>query len=418
MKKLMLTFLLVLTLCAGVCCAAETLPPYAYPGEDPIEGAVANYTASELGSLFLLEDGCVTIPCPIILKTETPDDSHATVYGTFWISNYVLSDDILHEISGGEFPGVIQLEKHDGAWQVTNAEYAGDGEDYSRDIQRFANGDKELEKLYFGAADGLSEKNVETQRRFIRGYVEANSLNITAWQDPFWPPTPLEEASDEPIRGNIENGSYVVKVPVTGIPGRWEASAPEGEDAAVQLASAETADGYFTARFDPAKDGSGTVYIKHYTGIACDQVHSFDLAVENGQVKENTSGSFTASSLDKDLDAHVGGQWFEKDTQFTRMYALRDPYQGWQVEITSPMTHGAYIFEAHMYYDCDQDRFIYQDGAFYALNAETGEAGDLIAADTQGSFALTAGENAEADALQLIWESGQEIAPMTVFEHE
>ena len=67
MKKLM-TILLALALCAGVCCAAETLPPYAYPGEDPIEGAVANYTASELGSLFLLEDGCVTIPCHGVRK--------------------------------------------------------------------------------------------------------------------------------------------------------------------------------------------------------------------------------------------------------------------------------------------------------------------------------------------------------------
>ena len=53
MKKLM-TILLALALCAGICSAAEALPPYAYPGEDPIEGAVANYTAGEFGSLFLL----------------------------------------------------------------------------------------------------------------------------------------------------------------------------------------------------------------------------------------------------------------------------------------------------------------------------------------------------------------------------
>ena len=422
-KKLFLPLLLALLLGVGICCAAEALPPYAYSGEDAIEGAVANYTADEFGKQFLTEEGSVTIPTPVILKTEAPDDSHATVYGNFWVFNYVRSDDVLRMISGGEFPGVIQLEKQDGAWRVTGAEYAGDGEDYGKDITRFCNGDKALEERYFEAGDGGSDLHLEVRRRFISDYIKANGLNVAAWQDPFWPPTPLAESVQEPIRGGIENGSYVVKVPVTGVPGRWEAFAPEGENAAVRLASADLSDGCFTARFDPIADGAGTVWLKHYTGIACDQAHSFDLLVENGQVKENTAGSYTASPLDEELDPWLKGQWLEDETQFPRMEITRDPYQGWNVEIVSPMTHGAYVFRANAAYDCDKNCLVYRDGTFWSLSAETGEADQVLADNTQGRFALLEDEAAgtEADAahpLKLKWESGQDIAPETTFIHD
>ena len=47
------------------------LPAYAYSGDDPIEGAIADYLAgNERAKEYLTEPGYVTIPCPIIHKTE------------------------------------------------------------------------------------------------------------------------------------------------------------------------------------------------------------------------------------------------------------------------------------------------------------------------------------------------------------
>ena len=171
---------------------APGLPPYAYTGTDPIEGAVANALAGgELGQRFLTSPGYVTIPCPIIHKTEMTDDSHAKVYGSFWILNYVKKDGVLESISGGEYPAIITLEKAEDGWRFVSMEEAGDGDDYAADIVRFAGGDKELEEKFFSGADLLSAENAAVRTRLIRAYVEANGLNVTAYHDFGWDPVEL-----------------------------------------------------------------------------------------------------------------------------------------------------------------------------------------------------------------------------------
>ena len=171
---------------------APALPPYAYTGADEIEGAVANALAQdERAALYLTEPGCVTIPCPIIHRTEQPDDTHAKVYGSFWIMNYVKRGDCLKAISGGEHAGVMALEKVDGVWKSADLEEAEGGEDYAEDIRRFANGDKALEDQYFAGSDLLSEENQAIRTRYIREYVEANSLAISSYQDYGWDPVSL-----------------------------------------------------------------------------------------------------------------------------------------------------------------------------------------------------------------------------------
>lgn len=168
------------------------LPAYAYSGDDPIEGAIADYLAgNERAKEYLTEPGYVTIPCPIIHKTEMIDDTHAKVYGSFWILNYVRRGETLFNISGGEYPAVIMLENADSRWQVTAMEEAGDGEDYVEDIERFADGDQELADQYFAGADLGAEANQAIRTRFIKAYVEANGLNITAYQDYGWEPVEL-----------------------------------------------------------------------------------------------------------------------------------------------------------------------------------------------------------------------------------
>ena len=120
------------------------------------------------------------------------DSTHAKVYGSFWILNYVKQGEILENISGGEYPGVMDLEKDGDTWTVTAFTTAGEDDDYAADIEQFADGDSELAEKYFAAADLKAEANEEIRTRFIRDYVEANSLAVTAYRDYGWDPVPLK----------------------------------------------------------------------------------------------------------------------------------------------------------------------------------------------------------------------------------
>ncbi|MBR0228801.1 MAG: hypothetical protein IJQ62_10670 [Clostridia bacterium] len=175
------------------------LPAYAYTGGDPIEAAVAAYAAETMGSRYLLPQGAASIPAPVILKTVAQDENTALVYGNFWVMNYVLRGTVLECVSGGEAPGVMTLTKSGDGWTVTAFEEAGDGDDYAKDIQRFCQGDKELEKAYFAAADVSEDPLKSVRQRFIQDYVTVGKLAVRAYQDYGWEPKALIPGSEPKI---------------------------------------------------------------------------------------------------------------------------------------------------------------------------------------------------------------------------
>ena len=198
MKRIFALILAAVMLCAAVAVAEETagateeLPAYSYTGEDPIEGAIANKAAEdEYREMYLTEPGCVNIPCVTVFKTEKTDETHAKAYGKFWTLNYVKEGKTLVCISGGEHAGIVTLEKNGESWQVTDIEEAGEGTVFAEDIERFANGDEELKKLYTEHQDMQEEPLKGIRNRFIRDYVEANGLDTEAYQDRYWDPIPL-----------------------------------------------------------------------------------------------------------------------------------------------------------------------------------------------------------------------------------
>ena len=129
------------------------------------------------------------------------------------------------------------------------------------------------------------------------------------------------------IKCLIENGSYVIQVE-SGNGLGWIADDMAQDDSVVKLGRAESLDGVFVARYDPVGDGDATVSIRHYTGIACDEAHTFDLRVENGAVTESTGGSFTASPDETEQDPYLCGEWLESETQFTRMTIAKNEGRG------------------------------------------------------------------------------------------
>lgn len=200
MKKLV-SVLLALALALGVCAAfaeSASLPAYTYHGEDPVWAAVVKYM-QETDFGFEAPEGGILVPTPIILRTDMAGDENgepaeATVYGNFWIFTYALEGKILKNVSGGENPGVLKLEKKDGEWTVTGAMFAESGDDYDESIQKIFNDDEELVKEYYKTT-GASEDSVLPQyrRAVLVNYVEENKLDITAYQDYGWDPVSLTD---------------------------------------------------------------------------------------------------------------------------------------------------------------------------------------------------------------------------------
>ena len=204
------------------------------------------------------------------------------------------------------------------------------------------------------------------------------------------------------INCEIVEGSYVIQVDVPNGDTGWTADDMAQDDTVVKLYDADLIEGTFVARYDPVGDGDVTVGVRHYTGIACDEVHTFDLHVENGAVTESTGGSYSASPDEADQDTYLSGEWTESETQTARMTISRNAERGWDVEIASPLTHGAYVFKTTIYYDCELDSFVYEKGQFWdapITDEPNPDLGEVKIAGTSGSFAIAGDEQ----GIRLTW---------------
>ena len=178
--------------------AASPLPTYQYYGDDKQAGAVAAFMANLGSDGYYSEEGSVVIPAPVILQKVTDDDEEIKVYGNFWIFTYVPDGSTLSCISGGEYPGIITLGKSGDDYIVTDAEFAGDGSEYMKDIKRFCGGNTSLEEMYLDAsnADNASVRNIRI--KYIFDYLKGNGLDdkYDSFQDYGWDPVYLSEAAN------------------------------------------------------------------------------------------------------------------------------------------------------------------------------------------------------------------------------
>ncbi len=213
----------------------------------------------------------------------------------------------------------------------------------------------------------------------------------------------LAEPADAPVRCDIEDGVYVIRIPDPEGDLGWLADDMAQDDSVVKLADEALEGDEYVVRYAPAGDGEVTVAVRHYIGIACDRMYTWDLTVKDGVVQENTGGSFTAAPDEAELDPYFSGEWLEEETQFTQLTVAKGEDRGWDVEAVAPLTHGAYVFKTTVYYDCDLNAFVYDKGKFWDVpitdSEDAPELGEAKVAGTTGSFTL----DGDADALALTW---------------
>ena len=196
------------------------------------------------------------------------------------------------------------------------------------------------------------------------------------------------------VNSMIDEGSFVIQIDV-GEDMNWVADDMVQDDSVVKLAYADILEDTFVARYDPTGDGEVSVDVRHYSGIACDRVLTWDLRVADGAVQEVIGGGETLPAADEDLDPSLSGEWLEAETQFTQMTIEKNPESGWDVEIASPLTHGAYVFKTTVYYDCEMNSFVYDKGKFWNVpitEEENPELGEAKIAGTTGRLAFTGDE--------------------------
>lgn len=213
----------------------------------------------------------------------------------------------------------------------------------------------------------------------------------------------------------IEEGSYIIQIDDPEGDLGWVADDMSQDDSVVTLYDADLIEDTFVVRYDPVGDGDVTVAVCHYTGIACDEVHTFDLHVENGAVTESTGGSYTASPDEAELDQYLSGEWLEPETQFASLSIEKNPERGWDVEIASPLTHGAYVFKTTIYYDCELDSFVYDKGKFWdapITDEEEPELGEAKIAGATGTFTFADDDQ----KLCLTWYNDQQPEQEILFQ--
>ena len=133
MKKRFLSLILMAALVMVLSLSAcnKTAPQPADIDADAavIEQVAKDYLAAEMGQNYDKADVC--IPWAYLLGTEVAADDSVTLYGDFWVDNYGIKGDTLENVSGGNYPGVMQMKKDGDSYKVTKFDQVEDGSNYT-----------------------------------------------------------------------------------------------------------------------------------------------------------------------------------------------------------------------------------------------------------------------------------------------
>ena len=155
---------------------------YGYAGSDPVEAAVYKYLAEEVSKDY--DDAEVHIPTVNIVHIDFTPKDEILVYGDFWIENYNVEGDTLKCVSGGHYPGMMQVSKD---YVVTDFKQAADGEDFDSSAKEiFGDHYDDFMKIYSD-----SDLRNELRKVTVTDYVNLNGLSVTKFQDEGWDPVEI-----------------------------------------------------------------------------------------------------------------------------------------------------------------------------------------------------------------------------------
>lgn len=169
------------------------LPEYRYVGKDPYLEPICNYLTSLGTENFGSAQDTVMVPIPVILKKDVSNLARVRIWGEFWIMNYSLRGTILFNESGGEFPGMMTLERNENGYEVTSFRLAAEGENMAKSLKKICGDDRTLYHQFQTLNGDISvNPTAEIRKKFIKQYVTENGLPVTAYEDYAWDPIPIQ----------------------------------------------------------------------------------------------------------------------------------------------------------------------------------------------------------------------------------
>lgn len=155
---------------------------YGYGGSDPVEAAVYKFMAEEVSQNY--SEAEIHIPTVNIIHIDFTPEDEILVYGDFWIENYNVEGDTLKCVSGGHYPGMMQVSKD---YVVTDFKQAADGEDFDSSAKEiFGDHYDDFMKIYSD-----SDLRNELRKVTVTDYVNLNGLSVTKFQDEGWDPVEI-----------------------------------------------------------------------------------------------------------------------------------------------------------------------------------------------------------------------------------
>ena len=158
---------------------------YGYAGDDPVELAIYEYVADEIGDNYDDADAC--IPVVHIVNVDYTDENDVKALGDYWIYNYKLEGDTLKCVSGGDHPGCMHLKKDGDEYEVTKFDEVESGSNNEESAKQI------FGEHYKAFHDYQSDDKAKNEDRTISvlDYVNLNGLSATQYQDEGWDPVKL-----------------------------------------------------------------------------------------------------------------------------------------------------------------------------------------------------------------------------------
>ena len=156
---------------------------YGYMGEDPVEGAVYEYMATEVAKEYEPGEDQVSIPAVYIIDRVDNEDGSVDVIGEFEVYNYTIEGDTLMMQSGGSHPGKMHLVQDGDKYKVESFEAVGDGSEFEPTAKAIF-GEKYDEFMKI-TSDDETMKAARTEA--VANYVQATGIEVTQYQDYGWP---------------------------------------------------------------------------------------------------------------------------------------------------------------------------------------------------------------------------------------
>ena len=167
----------------------KKMPEFTYTGDEAEIASIVKYMKEEARYDFE-EEKTIWIPSYVIYGM-VEKDGEVLVFGNFYDHTYHKIGNVLLESSGGEGPACFHLKKVGDGFEVVSVDHAGDGEDYAKDIKEFTKGYPGLYEKYMDWEENETMRE-EARKKYIKMYIEQNSLDVKYYKDYGWDPVKVE----------------------------------------------------------------------------------------------------------------------------------------------------------------------------------------------------------------------------------